>query len=76
MKAGATKMPWDPDMDDMLLRMDDRKMSYQTIASALSVILGFEITMRQVRYRLYEKRGPGKPRGVPFGSQARELICR
>lgn len=78
MKEGSRKTPWDPDMDDMLLRMDDRKMSYQTIASALSVIFQFEITRTQVRYRLRELRGPDarRPRGVPFGSQARELICR
>lgn len=78
MKPGQTKTEWDPDMDDMLLRMDTRKMSYQTIASALSVMLEFEISRNQARCRLRELRGPAarRPRGVPFGSQARELICR
>jgi hypothetical protein len=78
MKSGEQPTEWDPDMDDLLLRLDGRQMSYRSIANAMSVVLGFEISMSVARHRLLTLRGPSplKARGVPFGSQARELICR
>lgn len=78
MKQGEQATEWDPDMDYLLLEMDKRKMSYQAIASAMSVMLGFEISQPKTRNRLRTLRGPAprRSRGVPFVPQARELVCR
>lgn len=69
---------WDTDMDEMLLRLDaGSRMGYAAIAHALTTFYDVSIGENAVIHRLRALgRPPRRPRGVPFGSQARELICR
>lgn len=73
----GTAVEWDTDMDDLLVRLDETGLSYEAISKAMTVVLGFDVGPYSAQRRLDQLgRPPHKPRGVPFGSQARTLICR